>query len=234
MVLHYLAGVVILLLSIEYLSFSPILSYYSSFPDDPAPFGTRLGITDGNVIVYSSNYQSPAQENLENYVNGIYSGVKYQCVELARRYWIVNFGYTFQQIPNAYDIFPLEFAESISSEEKKKIEMETEVQGKSMRYPKKGAMLIWNFGGFYSFTGHVAIVVNVDSVNGFVDIVEQNIEDKIWPRGVNYSRRLRIEKDNSTGFITIIDTYNDTSLLGWKRISVDYHLKQIQNQNDDF
>lgn len=31
--------------------------------------------------------------------NGVFTGIKWQCVELARRYWLVNYGYVFESIP---------------------------------------------------------------------------------------------------------------------------------------
>ena len=38
---------------------------------------------------------------------GAMTGFKYQCVELARRYLIINHGVTFDSIPMAFDIFDL-------------------------------------------------------------------------------------------------------------------------------
>ena len=39
--------------------------------------------------------------------HGVPTGFTYQCVELARRYLIINHGVTFESIPMAYDIFDL-------------------------------------------------------------------------------------------------------------------------------
>lgn len=56
----------------------------------PAKFGTVLGIAPGGVPVYSSHYASADDDDLpdrhayHSYVDGIYMGHKWQCVEFLR------------------------------------------------------------------------------------------------------------------------------------------------------
>jgi len=63
-----------------------------------APFGTLLGVAPGNVPVYSSDYDSADDKELPNrhayrsYVDGIFMGYKWQCVEFARRWLYLNKG----------------------------------------------------------------------------------------------------------------------------------------------
>ncbi len=185
----------------------------------PQPLGTVLGVTDGGVQVYSCDYDQMDKSMwrnmgwFEHYIGDSYTGFKWQCVELARRYWLLNYGIVFDSIPMAYEIFRLEGARRVVDNET--FNMIGQVNGSKVR-PVKGSLLIWNPVGEFRRTGHVAVVVNVQ--DDFVDIVEQNVEDSIWPKGVNYSRRLRAEVDPVTRGYTIHCTYADAVILGWKTI----------------
>ena len=63
-----------------------------------AAFGTVLGVTDGGVEVYSCDYQTarkseyPDRDAYQMFQDGLFTGYKWQCVELARRYLLVNQG----------------------------------------------------------------------------------------------------------------------------------------------
>ena len=54
-------------------------------------FGELLGYAPGNVAVYSSDYDTadetiyPNRSAYRSYLDGIYMGYKWQCVEFARR-----------------------------------------------------------------------------------------------------------------------------------------------------
>ena len=78
-----------------------------------ARFGTLLGITHGGVEVYSCDYQIGTcccclwDIAFKSKLKGTFLGFPYQCVELARRYLVINHRVTFESIPMAYDIFDL-------------------------------------------------------------------------------------------------------------------------------
>ena len=79
-----------------------------------AEFGTLLGITHGGVQVFSCDYDSIMDKAIctrsdfqSSSDDGTFFGFKWQCVELARRYLVINHGVTFESIPMAYDIFDL-------------------------------------------------------------------------------------------------------------------------------
>ena len=74
-------------------------------------YGELIGTFNG-INAYS-NQQGLLDKNEQNYYNGIYTGIKWQCVEYARRYLILNHNITFQEIDNAYDIFALDYFNSI-------------------------------------------------------------------------------------------------------------------------
>ena len=186
---------------------------------DPAPFGTLLGTTDCNVQVFSSNYESinrseyPDQESLVSFYHGEFTGYKYQCVELARRYWLLNFGVVFESIPMAYDIFPLRTARVVATNGS--VPLQQFLNGcKSM--PAKGSLLVWEAKGeTFKVTGHVAVVV--DASPDHVDIAEQNVLDEVW-KGTTYSRRLPATLDPVSGSYTISCTFDESNILGWLTI----------------
>ena len=79
-----------------------------------AEFGTLLGTTHGGVQVFSCDYDSikdktglQNRSDFQSSLNDTFFGFKWQCVELARRYLVLNYGVTFESIPMAFDIFDL-------------------------------------------------------------------------------------------------------------------------------
>src|SRR5205807_1641745 len=115
---------------------------------------------------------SKSPKDCKNYVGGVYTGVKWQCVEFIRRYyWIVyhlNLG-GHSKVSNAktwYDnaaVVNLDrFPNCRSSSCKPNV------------IPQPGDILV-SKGGKY---GHVAIVKSVS--NGKVDIIQQNYFESIY------------------------------------------------------
>ncbi|EQC32802.1 hypothetical protein, variant [Saprolegnia diclina VS20] len=180
----------------------------------PAPFGTRLGVTDGGVEVYSCNLP-PGEEALDmdpNYVDGVYTGVRWQCVELARRYLYINYGVIFGDVDYAFQIYDLPAFERVTTKAAVAV---TKHSNGAATPPSPGSLLIWSAYGEMAETGHVAVVVNVTDTH--VDIAEQNVEDTIWPTGRLYSRRLQVQR-NATSY-EIQKWYGKEHIIGW--ITVD-------------
>ncbi|MBU2582888.1 MAG: bifunctional glutathionylspermidine amidase/synthase [Alphaproteobacteria bacterium] len=180
-----------------------------------APFGTLLGTSADGVEVYSSDYDSVDKSQLPNRqayrstIGGVFMGYKWQCVELARRWMYLNKGYIFEDIAMAYDIFRLKSVKMI--EDGSELPLHSFRNG-SRRPPEPGSLLIWNEGGYFEVTGHVAVVteVLVDTVR----CIEQNVDDKVWAEGTDYSRELAMDVD-ANGRHWVKCTYADTSVLGW-------------------
>ena len=69
-----------------------------------------LGVAPGNVPIYSSDYESadparlPDRHAYRSYVDGIYMGYKWQCVEFARRWLYLNKGYIFDDVAMALSL----------------------------------------------------------------------------------------------------------------------------------
>ncbi|OQS07147.1 bifunctional glutathionylspermidine amidase/glutathionylspermidine synthetase [Thraustotheca clavata] len=179
----------------------------------PAPFGTLLGVTDGGVEVYSCQLPEGAEalDMDPNYVDGVYTGVRWQCVELGRRYLYVNYGVVFGSVDYAFQIFDLPTFKRIATQAPVAI---TKHPNGSPEPPAHGSLLIWSPYGEMAETGHVAVVVN--ATDTFVDIVEQNVEDIIWPHGQQYSRRLQVERNATSYFIK--KWYDEEHIIGWVTI----------------
>ncbi|WP_372880961.1 bifunctional glutathionylspermidine amidase/synthase [Psychromonas sp.] len=182
---------------------------------DSAPFGTLLGYAPGGVAAYSSDYETasdseyPKRSSYRHYLDGIYMGYKWQCVEFARRWMYLNKGYIFDDVAMAYEIFNLRSVRDIASNSR--LPMFAFANG-SKRHPEPGSLLIWAEGGEFEETGHVAVVTEV-----FADklrIAEQNEGHQIWPDGRSYSREL-IATTTEEGEYWLQCSYNDATILGW-------------------
>ncbi|KAJ1565346.1 hypothetical protein HK096_003312 [Nowakowskiella sp. JEL0078] len=184
----------------------------------PAPFGTLLGVTHGGVQVYSSNYKQTPPEysgpdfSYSNFLNGVYTGSKWQCVEFSRRYLIVNHGITFASIRMAYNIFDLKHVSRLADDSNFPF---ISHRNFSKVMPEVGSLVIWEPQGYFHTTGHVAVVTAIG--NDHIDIVEQNVDDAVWPKGRDYSRRLRVTRGEH-GNIELHCTFRDTKLLGWMSV----------------
>ena len=181
----------------------------------PTAFGTLLGHAPGGVPVYSSDYDSvdpvqmPNRSAFRNQIDGIYMGFKWQCVELARRWMYVTHGYVFEDIAMAYDIFRLTSVREVESGAL--LPLHSFLNG-SKRRPVPGALMIWNEGGEFATTGHVAIVTDVTDT--YVRIAEQNVGHQVWAAGADWARELPARVGPDGGY-RVDCTFDDTRILGW-------------------
>ncbi|MAM70904.1 MAG: bifunctional glutathionylspermidine amidase/synthase [Gammaproteobacteria bacterium] len=178
-------------------------------------FGGVLGYAPGNVPAYSSDYETaddeelPTRQSYRSYCNGIYMGHKWQCVEFARRWLFLNYGYVFDDIAMAHDIFRLKTVRHIKSG--RLLPLYSFLNG-SRRHPVPGSLLIWEEGGEFEMTGHVAIITEV--TDDYVRIAEQNVGHRHWPEGHNYARQLNAEITEE-GEFWIECSFGDATILGW-------------------
>lgn len=179
------------------------------------PFGTELGIAPGGVISYSSDYDSaddslyPNRAAYRSYYDGIYMGYKWQCVEFARRWLYLNKGYIFNDVSMAYEIFNLRSVREITTS--RLLPLQAYKNG-AQRHPEVGSLLIWEEGGEFVNTGHVAIITEVTSQ--YVRIVEQNMNFIPWPDGRNYSRQIKAKVGRDNDF-WLECSFSDATILGW-------------------
>ena len=178
-------------------------------------FGHLLGWAPGDVPAYSSNYdlvdekEYPTRHSFHSYLDGIYMGYKWQCVEFARRWLYMNKGLTFDSVANAADIFELTSFRRTSNGELLPI---YSFKNGSSRRPEAGSFLIWEKGGEFEGTGHVAIVTEVS--DAYIRIAEQNVSHKNWAQGRDYSRELKVQIDEDGGY-WIECQFAGSALRGW-------------------
>jgi glutathionylspermidine amidase/synthetase len=178
-------------------------------------FGERLGVAEGDVSSYSCDYKTAnesiysSRSDYRSYVDGIYMGYKWQCVEFARRWLYVNKGYIFNDVAMAYDIFRLRDARDLVNNQVLPL---YSFKNGSQRRPEAGCLLIWDQGGEFEETGHVAIVTEV--FDDKIRIAEQNMDFYRWPEGQSYSREIKAKMGNK-GDYWLNCPSNDSTILGW-------------------
>lgn len=191
-----------------------------------APFGTVLGesmVGGQPVQVFSCHYGGmfKMMRAGNHYHQGTYTGYRFQCVELARRFLIVNYSLTFASVQMAHHIFdqikhldPVVQADTPkTSGESSKVPLQAHRNGKSAIAPHIGSLLIWEPQGYFKRTGHVAIVVDVQPQ--YWDIIEQNVEDRVWPPGRTYSRRLAVTQTGDDNSLHVQCTFSNSLIRGW-------------------
>jgi hypothetical protein len=169
-----------------------------------APYGEVLGATLDGTRAYS-NCKADCVIFEPNREHDVYSGIKWQCVEFARRWLIRNRGLTFGDVDIAADIWAIDSFTRLS--DGSKVPVENQLNGASA-LPRKGDLLI--YAKEYLSTGHAAVVLEVDTAKGTIKVGEENYENQKWP--ANYSRR--IEFITRHGRYWVLDAY----LLGWKHL----------------
>ncbi|WP_434137691.1 bifunctional glutathionylspermidine amidase/synthase [Photobacterium leiognathi] len=190
--------------------------------ENNAPFGTLLGYAPGGIAIYSSDYSTIDEEEyaddsaMRSYIHGEYMGYKWQCVEFARRFLYINYGLVFTDVGMAYEIFSLRFLRQVVND---KILPFYAFANGSYQIPTAGALLIWQKGGEFQDTGHVAVITQIEGNK--VKIAEQNVTFAPLPLGQQWTRELTLHVKD--GCYTIEDTFNDTEILGWMAYNVDAH-----------
>ena len=135
-------------------------------------YGELIGTFNG-VNAYS-NQQGLLNSDETNYYNGIYTGIKWQCVEYARRYLIVRHRITFSDVNNAYEITSAKF---------------TKLNGNSVIMNNNvavGSLIIWpQYYKIDGYEGHVAVVSSI-STKG-IRVAEQNYDDNEFNRFIPFT-----------------------------------------------
>ena len=196
-------------------------------------YGTVLGIFEG-VLSYSNcndqciNFNDtgvmfPKKET--GFIRDVYVGVRWQCVEYARRYLITTRKVTFESIDAAFQIFNLTCLTDLTTENS--YASFVSIKNGAQYPPKIGDLLIFSKTSEAPF-GHVAVVTGLDLEKGYVAIAEQNINTK-WENPDAYSRRIAIFKINGKYFVQesawnkklCLNTFSQDKVyevIGWKRV----------------
>jgi glutathionylspermidine amidase/synthetase len=156
---------------------------------EDVPFGTILGSSHG-VDGFSNSNSSVITEE-DNFVNGVFMGMKWQCVEYARRYLYLTKGMSFESVVAATNIWDLSTVTLLSSNQK--YEFVQHRNGVATSAPKEGDLMIWPQQGNDTPFGHVAVVVGVEyNSKGFeVRLAEQNFLNEMWEVPGSHARSLQ-------------------------------------------
>lgn len=185
------------------------------------PFDEIEGVASENVPAYSNN-QSSIFNIGQNYVYGVYTGFRWQCVEYARRWLILRKGCTFKNVGNACDMWK-EINEIERLTDGKKFLLRC-IENGSERPPKIGSLLIYPRSFRMPF-GHVAVITGV--VDGFVHISEQNHLFQSWE--TDFARRAALNCRDGRFFIDDTDP-----LFGWLEIDDEQNeLKPFQAEDKE-
>ncbi len=172
-------------------------------------YGNLLGKSPAGVPAYS-NCNSDCVIFEPNYLDEVYTGIKWQCVEYARRWLLNEQGIVFGDVDIAADIWDI--ADVNNPHSNQTIKFVSVVNG-AVTLPQRGDLLI--YGKEYLGTGHVSVVVSIDDERHTIQVAEQNFANTKWQQ--NYARE--IAYTNIDNRFWLLDSY----LVGWKRVHQTEH-----------
>ncbi len=168
-------------------------------------YGETLGESITGVKAFS-NCNNACVNPTPYFIDNTFTGIKWQCVEYARRWLLVNEGVVYGDVDIAADIWQLDHV--MSADKKSQKPFINILNGDSQSGIQRGDLLIYS-QAFYG-TGHVAVVLKVDKQKQRLYLGEQNFDNRLWVEG--YARDVPyIERADE---IWVLDTY----LIGWKRV----------------
>ena len=199
------------------------------------PFGKLLGQVDG--VKSYSNCKSTCVAAEYSFLNLFtkevtihrnnpnpelfhYIGLTHQCVQFARKWWMMNKGITFGSIDSAYEIIYLTEGKQLRSDAT--FALARSINGSANRPPKRGDLLIYSpdLSRVNWRHGHVAVVVEVDLSAGTIAIAEENYNNQVWDQPKSYSRKIKITKTADGYLITDEDKNHEKNkslgiISGW-------------------
>ncbi len=186
------------------------------------PFGQLLGEADG--IKSYSNCQSNCIKSEYSFLNlqtqkiviadtnpdksqYHYIGVIHQCVEYARKWWMIQKGITFGSIDSAFEIIYLTEGKHINTN--MSFPLGRSINGSASRPPKRGDLLIYSADRKRSNWqyGHVAVVIETDLESNALYIAEENYSNRAWENPKRYSRKIHISSTKSGYRVTDQDRH---------------------------
>ncbi len=136
----------------------------------------------------------------------VYTGIKWQCVEYARRWLLHEFEVVYGDVDIAADIWNLDQVTSPATGQSFKFDS---IVNGSQSKPQRGDLLI--YGKEYLGTGHVSVIVAINEEQSTLQLAEQNYLNSRWNLGFAREISYRQEADQ----FWLLDAY----LIGWKRVT---------------
>ena len=168
-----------------------------------APYGAITGYASTNVAAYSNGNDSYTS-NEGYYLYGVYMGMKWQCVEYARRWIFTRKGCVFDSVDSAVDIWnQLTFVQRVV--DNKCFSFKKYPDG-SPNPPKNESLIIYKNDTKDMPFGHVAVIIDV--LPNFIRVAEENYYPYYWLG--NYSRQIPYGLINGSYYIQ-----DDYPIFGW-------------------
>ena len=181
-----------------------------------AAYNNVLGVASSNVRAYS-NGNDTFYSGEDSYLHGIYMGLKWQCVEYARRWTFIRKGAVFPSVVGANDMWSqLQYVERVT--DKQQFPLKPHPNG-SRNPPINGSYLIYPIQNDMPY-GHVAVIVDV--LPNAIRIAEQNFYFHYWTH--HYAREIPVTFEN--GLYHIKDRYQ---VYGWMEIDDQQQLKPLDH-----
>ncbi len=167
-------------------------------------YGSVLGKSPAGVEAYS-NCNSNCVIFEPHHYDQIYTGIKWQCVEYARRWLLQEYAVVYGDVDIAADIWALP---KVSNPRTMQTYVFKSMTNGAKNVPQRGDLLI--YGKEFLGTGHVAVVVEIDTEKQMLRVAEQNYENTHWRE--DFAREIKYV--NHDDRIWILDPY----IIGWKRV----------------
>lgn len=135
------------------------------------------------------SYINEAGPSRPNFLGGVYTGEKWQCIEFVRRFLILNYGKTLPDVKNVYELW------------KKRSELlGFDTFDKSHNFkPRPDDLVLLH----YPQTGHIAVVVAVDARKNIIYVADQNYSyGKYWD-GLDYAYCIPLNHPQIFGWLRI-------------------------------
>lgn len=175
-----------------------------------------MGTASSNVAAFSNGNDS-YYSGEDSYLRGVYMGMKWQCVEYARRWTYIRKGAVFQSVIGANNMWTeLKDVERVS--DKRKFPLRHHPNG-SPKPPMNESYLIYPIQKDMPY-GHVAVIVEV--LPHAIRIAEQNFYFYYWH--AHFAREIPLVFKNGRYFIE--DSYD---VYGWIEIDVHRQLKPLDD-----
>jgi glutathionylspermidine synthase len=174
-------------------------------PEGCGAFGQVLGHAPGNIPVYSNgnDYHFSGERNV---VDGVVTGIKFQCVEFARRWTLQRKGLLLRDLPWAAHVYSMK--EMADAETGEPVAV-TAVPNCNEFKPEADTLLIYPSTEDFP-PGHIAAIVEVTEDK--VRIADQNNHFKLWSDGQYWSEELSLTQENGKW---IVKDSRGRVPLGW-------------------
>ena len=182
-----------------------------------APFNAIVGVASLNVPAYSNGNDS-FYSNENSFLDGIYMGLKWQCVEYARRWSYLRYGFIFESVEGAKDMWN-QLKDLQRVKDKQRIPLKRHDNGSPHR-PHNDSFLIYPEQREMPY-GHVAVIVEV--LPSSIRVAEQNFNFYYWKK--DYAREIPLVKRDNRYFIE--DEYQ---VFGWMSIDHEHSLNPSYHQ----